>query len=139
MTITNQDLSLYRGDSAIVFVGLTDAVGDPFDPTTAAAIRYRVATSAHAVNSEALIQKDMDDGITAAEGGVNIVFTLYDTALPPATYYHELKVYDSSLGDVATAMTGSLIIRRALLMGADVQAELTLVGGSDMSGDLTTP
>jgi len=137
MTVTNQDLSVYRGDSATIFVELFDAAGGPFDPTTAVAIRYRVATSPHAVNSEALIAKDMANGISAAEGGVNITLDTTDTTLPPATYYHELKIYESSLGDVATAMTGSFVVRRALTMGSEMQAQLTLVGGSGMSGDIT--
>ncbi len=132
MTITNQNLDIYRGDSAVVFVGLTDEAGNPFDATTATAIHYRVAKTTHAANNEALIFKEMNAGIAAAEGGINITFNSSDTDLLPAVYYHELKVLGSILGAVSTALTGNVVIRRALAMGVPQQAQLHLVGGAGM-------
>jgi hypothetical protein len=130
VTITNQNLDLYRGDSETVFIGLTDEAGAPYDPTSALGIRYRVAKSAHAVEDEYLISKSMGAGITAAEGGIDIALDASDTDWPAATYYHELKIYGAN-GSVSTAMTGSVTIRRSLKMTM-VAAQMRLVGNAAM-------
>lgn len=132
MTITNQNVDIYRGDSAIIFIGLTNEAGGPFDAATASDIYYRVAKTAHAINSEALISKDMGNGIAAVEGGINITLESIDTDLLPAVYYHELKVLGSVLGAVVTAMTGSFVVHRSLRIGQQFQAQLHLVGSSNM-------
>ncbi len=137
MTVTNQNLEIYRGDSAVVFVGLTDEAGEPFDANTATAIHYRVSKTTHALNNEAVIFKEMNAGIAAAEGGINISFNSNDTDLLPALYYHELKILGSVLGEVSTAFVGNVTIRRALKMGESQQAQLHVVGTGVLSGTMT--
>jgi len=126
MTITNQNLDIYRGDEVRFFVQLVDALGAPFDGATASSIRWRLATNANSL--ESLINKDLGSGISLAEGGVDIVLNASDTDLQTGIYYHELKIYGSAFGSVSTALTGNVIVRPALSMGEVVQAQMTLSG-----------
>ena len=117
MTITNQNIKLYRGDTAQVAVTLTQADGSPFDPSINAVLKWRLTDNAHSSEDEAHVRKELGEGITLAAGGViNILLTAADTDLDPGLYYHELKIFDE--GDVATAMTGFLVVRHALQLGS---------------------
>lgn len=116
MTTTNQNIEVYRGNSKTVFVALTAADGSPYNPSTASSIRWRVANSAMAADAESLIEKDDTNGIVAVDGGINIVLSDADTDMLAGLYYHELKVYDVSLDDISTAMTGTFIVKRSLPM-----------------------
>ncbi len=115
MTDTNQNFKVYRGDSHSMRVALTQADGNPYDPASGVTVRWRLAKSRYANDSEALILKEIDNGITGYAGGVEITLTKEDTDLAPGLYYHELKVEDGA--DVATAMTGNAVIMPAAKMG----------------------
>ena len=121
MTITNQDVDVYRGDSALLEIQLTDANGDAFALTAGGTIKYRVAPTAHASEDETLIRKELGAGIDLAEGVAEISLLSEDTDIIPQSYYHELKIYDQ--GDVATAMTGNFLVRQALSMPQIRQAQ----------------
>ncbi len=131
MTVTNQNFKVYRGDTWILHVDLTEADGSPYDPTLEAVIRWRLATSPHATEAEALVRKSLGDGIAVVEGGVDIILESGDTDQKPGLYYHELKVWDE--GDVATAMTGNMVVRRAVPMGDIARPVATNLG---LRGDL---
>ncbi len=104
MTDVNQNFKVYRGDTHILHVDLTQADGSPFDATAGATLKWRL-TRNPADEDDAVVRKELGSGIEAVEtGGVDITLSGTDTDLPPGLYYHELKVWDS--GDVATAMTG---------------------------------
>lgn len=128
MTITNQDVDVYRGDSALLEIQLTDANGDPFALTAGGTIKYRVAATSHAEENEAFIRKELGKGVDLTNGVAEITLLSEDTDILPQDYYHELKIYD--LGDVATAMTGNFKIRQALRMPQvkQVQAKLSISG-----------
>jgi hypothetical protein len=128
MTITNQDVDVYRGDSALLEVQLTDANGDPFALTAGGTIKYRVAPTSHASEAEVVIRKELGAGIDLFEGVAEISLMSEDTDIMPQGYYHELKIYD--LGDVATAMTGNFQVRQALSMPQvrQAQAKIGLTG-----------
>jgi len=115
VTITNQDVKIYRGDTATLFVTLTQADGSPFDPTVSVEIRWRMARNWHTPESEALVRKQLGEGIELTAGGVNIDLEAADTDVFPGIYYHELKVWD--VGDVMTAMTGAMVIKPSVQMG----------------------
>ena len=119
MTITNQTIKLYRGDSATLFVALTQADGTAFDPTLNAIIRWRLARTQHSPETAALVRKSLGDGIELATvdgvDGVNVTLSTADTDQVPGLYYHELKIWDD--GDIATAMTGTCVVKRAVQMG----------------------
>ena len=118
MTVRNQNFKIYRGNSATLSVAVTQADGSPYDPTLNAIIRWRLAKTSSSDEVDALARKSLVSGITLAPGGVNIVLDPVDTDYPPGVYYHELKIEDA--GDVATSMTGFVIIKPSVSMGDNV-------------------
>jgi len=128
MTIANQDVDIYRGDSALLEVQLTDANGDPFALTSGGTIKYRVANTSHATEDETLIRKELGNGIDLQDGVALIYLMSEDTDMKPQSYYHEVKIYDQ--GDVATAMVGNVQIRQSLRMPQTRQAvsKITIKG-----------
>lgn len=124
MTITNQDVDVYRGDSALLEIQLTDANGDPFALTAGGTIKYRIANTSHASEDEVLVRKELGNGVDLFEGVASVSLLSEDTDLTPQSYYHELKIYD--LGDVATAMTGNFQVRQALKMPQVRQASVKI-------------
>jgi hypothetical protein len=125
MTITNQDVDVYRGDSALLEISLTDANGDPFALTAGGTLKYRVAPTAHSSEDESVIRKELGAGIDLFDGVAEITLLSDDTDhIVPEDYYHELKIYD--LGDVATAMTGNFKVRQSLQMPQVRQATVNI-------------
>lgn len=117
MTIRNQNVIIYRGDSTMIDIAVTQEDGTPYDPATGAQFKYRVAETSHEDEVDVLISKSSDPsgGITPIIGGVEVVITTADTtAFDPGIYYHELKLFDGV--DEATTMVGAFIVRPSLLM-----------------------
>lgn len=117
MTLRNQDVKVNRGDTALLFVALTNADGTPFDPTANAVMKWRMVDTSHDLDMDAHIRKDLGSGITIVSApikGANIALSKEDTNLPPGIYYHELKVWD--VNDVTTTTSGAFIVRRAVVM-----------------------
>lgn len=117
MTVKNQNVKINQGDTVTLFVALTQADGTPFDPTINAVMKWRLLRNAYDDALEALVKKDLGTGITivtAPVKGVNIALNVVDTNLPVRFYHHELKIFD--VNDVTTAMTGLVIIQRAVQM-----------------------
>ena len=124
MTIRNQNAKINRGDSVTLFVALTQADGTPFDPTLEAVIKWRLLRNAYDTESSALVRKDLGAGITIVTApikGVNISLSASDTNIFPRYYFHELKVFDG--GDVTTAMSGLIILKRAVQMVKELGVE----------------
>jgi len=124
MTIRNQNAKINRGDSVTLFVALTQADGTPFDPTLEAVIKWRLLRNAYDMESSALVRKDLGAGITIVTApikGVNISLSALDTNIFPRYYFHELKVFDG--GDVTTAMSGLIILKRAVQMVKELGVE----------------
>lgn len=120
MTKRNQNIKVCRGDSASVVVDVTQADGTEYDPTINAQMRYRVARTSHATDNEALVRKSLGSGIVSSPTGhVTITLNPEDTDFEPGIYYHELKVHDGV--DVATAMQGAFVVRKAAHVGDKVQ------------------
>ena len=115
MTTPNQDLTVYRGDAAWISIDLTGADGSAFVPAPSLEIRWRMAKTSHATDAEALIAKDLNNGISVVSGGVEIELSSADTDQPAGTYYHEMKLIDGN--DVVTVLTGWLVIKRSSRMG----------------------
>ncbi len=115
MTVRNQNVKIYRANSAVLSVAVTQADGTAYDPTLGAQFRYRMALTSHADDSEALVQKSVGAGIASITGGVAITLNPEDTDFDPGVYYHELQVIDGV--DKSTAMTGAFVIKRAVRMG----------------------
>lgn len=118
MTIRNQTVKVNRGDTTLLFVALTQADGTPFDPSLGAVFKWRLARTSHSSEDKSLVRKSVGNGLTVVTSpvkGVNVALAAQDTDFFPGLYYHELKVFDGA--DVTTAMTGTFIIKRVLLMG----------------------
>lgn len=130
MTIANQNLRLYRGDSHVVHVTVTQADGTPYDTSVpGVTMKYRM-TRFPFDDSMSSVQKSLGSGIEEATGGVDITLEPADTDLPLGLYYHELKVWNGD--DVATAMTGFVVIRRSAQMGDTVEpAQANLAASAD--------
>ena len=114
MTDTNQNIDVYRGDSGIIHVDLTNEDGSAFDATAPTLnITWLVARTSHAFETEALIAKTLGGGITApAGGGIDIALSADDTDLDPSLYYHQLRVKSGS--EVTMAMVGIMRVRYSL-------------------------
>ncbi len=112
MTITNQNMKIYRGNNAQVKVTLTTAEGDVYTPAPGDEIYYRILRNAHSPQDEAFVTKLLSDAsITVLAGVATIEITQEETAeLEPGIYYHELKIDDPPL-ERTTAMTGTVIVR----------------------------
>jgi len=131
LAITNQNVKLWRGDSKAIHVTLTDANGDPYDPSQPnIEIEWRLMSSPY---GETLVQKLLSEGgIEEVSGGGEIVINLTptDTDHFPRMYYHECKVFDNNAPvDVATVMTGVFVIYPSTRMGpieGPAAAQLTL-------------
>jgi hypothetical protein len=109
----NQNFSLYRGESKIVFIALSNADGTEFDPT-GCAMRWWMAKSPYSIinnDDEVLVEKTLEDGgLVLATGGVNVRLIASDTFVVPNIYYHELKVFLPG-GGVAMTCTGYIMVR----------------------------
>lgn len=129
MTQTNQVIDVYRGDSKLVLVDLTNADdGTPFDPTAPGInIQWRMACTMFGLDQPSaldpgpVLAKSLGQGITALPGQVQITLTPTDTNLEVRKYRHALRIYDGA--DVATTMTGWVVIHPVTQMG-------TLIGGA---------
>lgn len=119
MPMTDQNFSMYRGDSRRLIITVTDANGDP-KPLTGSFIRWAMARDRAAPIA---VQKITGDGITITDpaGGEFAVY-IYpadteDFDLPRSgsrSYYHEAEVTDSA-GAVATVTTGTVTVLRDLI------------------------
>ena len=131
MTVRNQNVKVYRGNSASLSIAVTQADGTPYDPSMNAQFRYRMAKTSHALDGESLARKSLGDGIANVAGGVTITIDPADTDFNPGVYYHELRVEDGA--DVSTAMIGAFVIKPAVQMGdriaptkSDIQLSATV-------------
>ena len=113
MAIGNQDAKVYRGDSLLLHVELSQADGTPFD-ASGSDLEWMVATSPSSLETDAVIRKTLGEGITVVEGGVDIALSTTDTDLPVGAYCHQLRIVDGD--DASTAMTGTVVIRPAMNM-----------------------
>jgi len=123
MTERNQTIDVYRGDSKIVLIDLTNADdGLPYDPTTpGVTIQWRMAQTLYGLDGPTvldpgpLLAKSLGSGITASPGQLQILLTSVDTDREAREYMHALRIYDS--GDVATTMYGTFLVRPMRRMG----------------------
>lgn len=115
MTITNQNVKIYRRDSARLTVTLTTSEDAPYAPAPGDEVRYRLARNASSIEAESLVSKSLVSGITILAGVATIDLSETDTDLTPGIYYHELKIIDPP-SDRATAMVGTVIIKPSLKM-----------------------
>lgn len=113
----NQNVKVYRANSASLVIAVVQADGTPYDPTLGAEVFYRMARTSYSPESEALVKKSLGNGITNETGGLTVVINPEDSDFDPGIYYHELRIWDS--GDVSTAMVGAFIIKAGLPMGHD--------------------
>lgn len=81
MTITSQDIpALYVGSSDSISFTLSDSNGDPFVLPLNGDIEWRLAKTAHAIESETLIRKSLNDGIILEDNVAEVSLTRTDTA-----------------------------------------------------------
>jgi hypothetical protein len=111
MTATAQNVTMYRGDTAILTVTVTDSDnGDAAKNITGATVRY-VAVR----RGTAYITKTVGSGIvltTPASGILTITLDPADTDdLTPGEYEHEVEITDGD-GNVSTVTVGTLTIRK---------------------------
>lgn len=115
MTITNQNVKIYRRDSARLTVTLTTAEDVPYEPAPGDEVCYRLARNATTPEADALVSKSLVSGITILAGVATIDLSEDDTDLEPGLYYHELKIIDPP-SDRSTAMIGTVVIKPSLNM-----------------------
>lgn len=105
MTVTNQNIIIYRGNDAELDIPITDVNGDGYDLSGACNLYYVIEFEP---GSGSVLRKTSGSGITVSGSVATIVLTDTDTyALMPGNYCHSLLIVDSS-NLVSTAMTGNL-------------------------------
>lgn len=110
---------MHAGDTKRLHFTLTSGApnNDALDITDAN-VRWQVSKGTTArFSSIPVISKEIDDGITvtdAFEGLLTIDLLPEDTESLKGTFYYELEVIDAT-GDVATAATGQMIVKPALI------------------------
>lgn len=118
MTITNQDVKVYRRDTAQLNVTLRTADGSLYAPTINAQIKYRIARNSHTPEADSLVSKSLNNGLTVLNSIATIELSEADTDLEPGLYHHELKIVDGL--DRSTAMTGIVKIKQSLDMDTNI-------------------
>ncbi len=124
MSKANQNFSLYRGETRVVFIDLDAASGQPFD-ATGSLMRWCLARTPYAIDDgdEILIEKSLGDGLAVTTGGVNITLLSSDTYLDPNLYYHELRVFLPNGGE-SLSCTGTVHVRAALDLRPRVEIDV---------------
>jgi hypothetical protein len=116
MTMTNQDIALYKGESRLLFVEIDLADGQPFDPE-GSTLQWWVGKSTSAIaNGDVVIKKALGTGINLVTGGIEIELLAEDTAdLVPNYYAHQLAIFGPA-GDVSIALVGTMVLRPSMDM-----------------------
>ncbi len=112
MTATDQDLTIYSGDTAIITVTVTDSDNDnAAKDLTGCSVTYAIYKK-----RVVYLKKTSADGggieITDADAGeLTITLDPADTAnLPGGEYEHEVQITDA-IGNVSTVAVGTLTIK----------------------------
>ncbi len=126
---TGQNFTIYAGDTATIFIPITDENGNPVDLTGAQRARWWLGKAAKSVGADVYLKKDSaatmlcDDGVVRNQVEIlrfetdkwQLVIHINGadtetggaTLIPkPAAYYHEAEVVDAS-GNIATVALGS--------------------------------
>ena len=119
MTMSNQDLTMYSGDTRIIGFTITDAVsGDPVNLTGASAIKWRCSKKlSGGFSPTPTLSKALATGVTvtgALVGELEVLLSPADTASLSGRFYHELEVTDGG-GNISTVATGTLTILKDLI------------------------
>ena len=116
MPATNQDITHWEGDSAVITIPITDGEGAAIDLSGATA-RWWMGKSVLAAGDDVYVQKstDMGGGIEIVQdtptdiGSLNIVLDADDTeGIKAGTYYHEAEIVIGLT--VSTVATGKFKI-----------------------------
>ena|SRR6185312_5688042 len=111
MTLTNQSLYLYSGDSKRLIVEIKDPHGKPYNLAGCTA-KWLLGRSGLSV-----LSKSSEEGISiqnTTEGRLVINLKPNDTKNLSGDYTHIVKVIDGS-GNVYTVLTGTISIHQSML------------------------
>lgn len=113
MTATNQNFSMYTGDSKTIQVNVTDANNNVID-LTGATVKWVLQQFPTSTTYQ--IEKDVVNGgialINASGGIFQINLSANDTkTLQQGTYFHQAKVIDI-LGNASTVFTGNVTFQQ---------------------------
>lgn len=129
---TGQNFTIYAGDTATIYIPITDSDGNPVDLTGAQRARWWLGKAAKSVGADVYLKKDSlnaircDDGVVRNEVQIlpfetdkwQLVVHINGadtetggaTLIPkPAIYYHEAEIVDAN-GVIATVALGSATI-----------------------------
>lgn len=100
MCMTGSDLSIYRGDSKVFSINITDSVG-PVNITGCVlyfTVKETFAQNKSEITDEnALIKKEVSVHVDAVNGSTEVVFSPSDTnSLKPKEYVYDLSIKDSN-------------------------------------------
>jgi hypothetical protein len=112
MTTTGQNFTMWQGEDKTITVSLTNSSGSPYGDTDGLVFTWKVATSESATT--ALITKATGSGITNGTSQITIAIDEADTDdMAPGTYYHELRVVDTS-SDHDVVLCGGLTLKDSI-------------------------
>jgi hypothetical protein len=133
VTVSNQTVVVWAGDSVAISIALVDANGDPFVMPAGGGLEWRMARTSADADADCVVRKNLGDGILYQDGAAEIALSRFDTAVVPGIYYQQLVVVDPGTDDVSVAMTGNVVVRRALRMPRVELGSARMDGGGGMA------
>ena len=107
MVSTNQNFTIYAGDTNNVLVGIEE--DDIAASLTGASAVWILSSD---IGSGSLVRITSDDFLSISGSTVTIAISPSHTSSLAGKYYHELEVTDSS-GNVSTTTTGVVTIKKS--------------------------
>lgn len=112
MTKTNQDFTIYAGNTAEISASISGSDAGAYD-VSSASIEW---TMQEYPKSASLVRKTTDSGITVSTSIVTITIDASDMQNYAGTYHHEARATDAS-DRVSTLFTGNVIIYKSAFTG----------------------
>jgi hypothetical protein len=119
MATSDQNVTMYSGDSRVLAFTITEANGTTPINLTGAVVAWACARKlSGGFSTTPTLSKEIGAGITiiaAIAGTLEVALAPADTASLVGRYYHELQVTDAA-GNVSTVATGTLTITKDLIV-----------------------
>lgn len=107
MTMTNQNFSMYSGNTKNILVSVTSDGGAS---VTLDGSSVKWTLKEHDVSEAFLLQKTNGSGVSFVGGQIKIALSPADTSALEGTYYHECELTDA-IGNVSTIFEGYITIK----------------------------
>lgn len=106
MTATNQNFSMYSGNSKKIIITVTSPDGTALNGSISA----KWFLKEHDVSEGIIIQKTLGSGMALVNGKLEVTLTQADTDNLDGTYHQECELTDQ-FGNISTILVGTVTIK----------------------------